>query len=47
VGEIDGVGEYVLWLAIGTLLVGFSEDKPVAAGGPLQFVAIVVGNIAS
>jgi len=25
-GEIDGVGEYVLWLAIGTLLVGFSEE---------------------
>jgi len=25
-GEIDGVGEYALWLAIGTLLVGFSEE---------------------
>ncbi len=25
-GEIDGVGEYVVWLAIGTLLVGFSEE---------------------
>lgn len=24
--EIDGVGEYALWLAIGTLLVGFSEE---------------------
>jgi membrane protease YdiL (CAAX protease family) len=25
-GEIDGVGEYALWLAIGVLLVGFSEE---------------------
>ncbi|MCU0310683.1 MAG: CPBP family intramembrane metalloprotease [Acidimicrobiales bacterium] len=25
-GEIDGVGTYVLWLAIGTLFVGFSEE---------------------
>ncbi|MBL8774648.1 MAG: CPBP family intramembrane metalloprotease [Acidimicrobiales bacterium] len=25
-GEIDGVASYVLWLAIGTLLVGFSEE---------------------
>jgi membrane protease YdiL (CAAX protease family) len=25
-GEVEGVGEYVLWLAIGTLLVGFSEE---------------------
>ena len=25
-GKIDGVGTYVLWLAIGTLLVGFSEE---------------------
>lgn len=25
-GEIEGVGEYVAWLAIGTLLVGFSEE---------------------
>ncbi len=25
-GEIDGVGSYALWLAIGTLLVGFSEE---------------------
>jgi membrane protease YdiL (CAAX protease family) len=25
-GEIDGIGTYVLWLAIGTLLVGFSEE---------------------
>jgi membrane protease YdiL (CAAX protease family) len=25
-GEIDRVGEYALWLAIGTLLVGFSEE---------------------
>jgi membrane protease YdiL (CAAX protease family) len=25
-GEIDGVGTYVLWLATGTLLVGFSEE---------------------
>jgi len=25
-GEIDGVGTYALWLAIGTLLVGFSEE---------------------
>jgi len=24
--EIDGVGTYALWLAIGTLLVGFSEE---------------------
>lgn len=24
--EIDGVGAYALWLAIGTLLVGFSEE---------------------
>lgn len=25
-GEIDGVATYALWLAIGTLLVGFSEE---------------------
>lgn len=25
-GEIDGVASYALWLAIGTLLVGFSEE---------------------
>ena len=25
-GEIDGVGTYALWLAIGTLFVGFSEE---------------------
>jgi membrane protease YdiL (CAAX protease family) len=25
-GEIDGVGSYAAWLAIGTLLVGFSEE---------------------
>ncbi len=25
-GEIDDVGNYVLWLAIGTLFVGFSEE---------------------
>lgn len=25
-GEIDGVGSYALWLGIGTLLVGFSEE---------------------
>jgi membrane protease YdiL (CAAX protease family) len=25
-GEIDGVGTYVLWLGIGTLFVGFSEE---------------------
>jgi membrane protease YdiL (CAAX protease family) len=25
-GEIDGVGSYVLWLGIGTLFVGFSEE---------------------
>jgi membrane protease YdiL (CAAX protease family) len=25
-GEIDGAGTYALWLAIGTLLVGFSEE---------------------
>jgi membrane protease YdiL (CAAX protease family) len=25
-GEIDGVGNYVLWLAVGTAFVGFSEE---------------------
>ena len=25
-GEIDGVGAYALWLAVGTLFVGFSEE---------------------
>jgi len=25
-GEIDGLGTYVLWLAIGTAFVGFSEE---------------------
>jgi membrane protease YdiL (CAAX protease family) len=25
-GEIDGVGSYALWLAIGALLIGFSEE---------------------
>jgi membrane protease YdiL (CAAX protease family) len=25
-GEIDGLGTYVMWLAIGTLFVGFSEE---------------------
>lgn len=25
-GEVDGLGTYVLWLGIGTLLVGFSEE---------------------
>jgi uncharacterized protein len=25
-GEIDGVGSYALWLAIGTLFVGFNEE---------------------
>jgi membrane protease YdiL (CAAX protease family) len=25
-GEIDGVASYALWLAIGTLLIGFSEE---------------------